>query len=93
VIFTDMLTLAVVASTLFVLRHRRTGDGGFSMRGYPLLPALYVVCLLGVAVRVFTLEPQLALAGIIILLTGWPLFRLGHKLFGGRPAPGEQNLR
>jgi len=44
-------------------------------------------------VRVFTLEPQLALAGIIILLTGWPLFRLGHKLFGGRPAPGEQNLR
>jgi selenocysteine lyase/cysteine desulfurase len=43
--------------------------------------ALYVVCLLGVAVRVFALEPQLALAGIIILLTGWPLFRLGHKLF------------
>ncbi len=84
VIFTDTLTLAVVASTLFVLRHRRTGDGGFSMRGYPLLPALYIVCLLGVAVRVFTLEPQLALAGIIILLTGWPLFRLGHQLFGGR---------
>ena len=49
VIFTDTLTLAVVASTLFVLRHRRTGDGGFSMRGYPLLPALYIVCLLGVA--------------------------------------------
>ncbi|MGB6309355.1 MAG: APC family permease [Steroidobacteraceae bacterium] len=82
VIFTDMLTLAVVASTLFVLRRRRTGDGGFSMWGYPILPALYMACLLGVAVRVFTLEPQLALAGIVILLTGWPLFRLGHRLFG-----------
>lgn len=84
VIFTDSLTLAVVASTLFVLR-RRTGDGGFSMPGYPLLPALYVASLLAVGVRVFTLEPALASAGIVILLTGWPLFRLGHRLFGGRP--------
>jgi APA family basic amino acid/polyamine antiporter len=83
VIFTDMLTLAVVASTLFVLRHRRLGAGGFSMWGYPVLPAFYMVCLLGVAVRVFTLEPRLAIAGIVILLTGWPLFALGRKLFGG----------
>jgi basic amino acid/polyamine antiporter, APA family len=84
VIFTDMLTLAVVASTLFVLRRRHVGDAGFSMRGYPLLPAIYMVCLLGVAARVFTLEPRLALAGIVILFTGWPLFRLGHRLFGGK---------
>jgi APA family basic amino acid/polyamine antiporter len=86
VIFTDMLTLAVVASTLFVLRRRRTGEGGFSMPGYPWLPAGYMVCLLGVAGRVFTVEPRLALAGIVILATGWPLFRLGHRLFGGRPS-------
>jgi APA family basic amino acid/polyamine antiporter len=88
VIFTDMLTLAVVASTLFVLRHRRLGVGGFSMWGYPLLPALYMVCLLGVAMRVFTLEPRLAFGGIVILLTGWPLFALGRKLFGGTRTSG-----
>jgi APA family basic amino acid/polyamine antiporter len=83
VIFTDMLTLAVVASTLFVLRRRHAGDGGYSMLGYPVLPALYLVCLLAVAARVFSLEPNLALAGIVILLTGWPLFHLGNRLFGG----------
>ena len=84
VIFTDTLTIAVVASTLFVLRRRRTGEGGFVMLGYPVLPAFYIVCLLGVAARVFSVEPSLALTGIVILLTGWPLFRLGHKLFGGQ---------
>jgi APA family basic amino acid/polyamine antiporter len=84
VIFTDTVTLAVVASTLFVLRRRHAGDGGFSMLGYPLLPAIYMICLLGVAARVFSLEPRLAGAGIVILLTGWPLFRLGRTLFGGR---------
>ena len=87
VIFTDTLTLAVVASTIFVLRRRRAGEGGFSMRGYPLLPAFYMLCLLGAAARVFTLEPRLALAGIGILVTGWPLYRLGHRLFGGASAP------
>jgi APA family basic amino acid/polyamine antiporter len=88
VIFTDMLTLAVVASTLFVLRRRHAGDGGFKMPGYPLLPAFYIVCLLGVAARVFTVEPQLAVAGLIVLFTGWPLFRLGNKLFGSRRTRG-----
>lgn len=83
VMFTDTLTLAVVASTLFVLRRRPPVDGGFSMMGYPVLPILYILCLLGVAARVFTLEPRLAAAGILILLTGWPLFRLGRRLFGG----------
>jgi APA family basic amino acid/polyamine antiporter len=84
VIFTDTLTLAVVASTLFVLRRRRAGEGGFSMWGYPVLPALYIVCLLAVGARVVAVEPRLAVAGVLILLTGWPLFRLGNKLFGGR---------
>jgi len=87
VIFTDTMTLAVVASTIFVLRRRGAGDGGFAMRGYPLLPAFYMVCLLGVAARVFTLEPRLALAGIVILATGWPLYQLGHRLFGGAAPP------
>src|SRR5258708_38403475 len=81
VIFTDTLTLAVVASTIFVLRRRGTGDGGFSMRGYPLLPAFYMICLLDVAARVFTLGPPLALAGIVTLAPVWPLFLLGERCY------------
>ena len=88
VIFTDTLTLAVVASTLFVLRRRRAGEGGYTMLGYPLLPAFYILCLLGAAARVFTLEPSLALSGILVLLTGWPLFQLGRKLFGSQQSRG-----
>jgi basic amino acid/polyamine antiporter, APA family len=87
VIFTDTLTLAVVASTIFVLRRQDTAGGAFSMWGYPVLPALYMLCLLGAAASVFYQEPNLALAGIVVLLTGWPLYRLGHRLFGGRRAP------
>ena len=82
VMFSDALTLAVVASTLFVLRRRHVGDGGFAMAGYPVLPAIYLLCLVGVSARVLAMEPRLALAGIVILLTGWPLFRLSRALVG-----------
>jgi len=80
VIFTDMLSIAVVASTVFVLRQRHVGDGSFSVPGYPLVPAIYLACLLGVATSVFVTQPRLALAGIVVLLAGWPLFCLGRRL-------------
>jgi len=83
VIFTDALTLVVVASTLFVLRRRSHGEGGFAMPGYPFLPALYILCLAGVAAHVLATETRLALVGIAILLTGAPLFSLGRRLTGG----------
>jgi APA family basic amino acid/polyamine antiporter len=86
VIFTDTLTIAVVASTLFVLRRRHIGDGGFMLRGYPVLPLLYIACLIGVAARDLALEPVVTLSGIVVLLTGWPLFRLGKRLFRARGA-------
>jgi APA family basic amino acid/polyamine antiporter len=84
VIFTDTLSIAVVASTIFVLRRRHEGDGGFAMPGYPVLPALFVAVLLGVAATVLFNRPTLALAGTIIMLAGWPLFRLGRRMSGGR---------
>jgi basic amino acid/polyamine antiporter, APA family len=86
VIFTDMLSIAVVASTVFVLRQRHVGDGSFTIPGYPLVPALYLACLLGVATSVLVTQPRLAFAGIVVLLAGWPLFLLGRRLSGAMAA-------
>ncbi len=81
VIFTDMLTLVVVSSTLFALRKRGDGgEGAFRTPGFPVLPALYVLALFAVAAHVAATEPRLALAGTAILVTGWPLFVLGRRL-------------
>jgi len=82
IMFTDTLTIAVVASTLFVLRRRGDGAGGYAMPGYPLLPALYLLCLLAVTASVLVTAPRLALAGAAILLTGFPLYRIGRRLIG-----------
>jgi basic amino acid/polyamine antiporter, APA family len=85
IIFTDMVTLVVVSSTLFVLRRREKGnpsEGGsvFRVPAYPVLPALYLLALAAVAAHVAITEPRLALAGTVILLAGGPLFLLGRRL-------------
>jgi basic amino acid/polyamine antiporter, APA family len=80
-VLTDALTQAIVASTLFVLRRRATApsERSFRMPGYPLLPALFTLCLVGIALRVVITEPTLSLVGLAILLLGAPLFLLARR--------------
>jgi APA family basic amino acid/polyamine antiporter len=83
VMFSDSLALAVLASTIFVLRGRDTGGGGFRMPGYPVLPALFTACLLGVSLRVLVTETRISLIGLGVLLAGIPLFLIGRRASGG----------
>jgi APA family basic amino acid/polyamine antiporter len=87
VMFSDALAIAIVASTLFVLRRRDPAGSGFRMPGYPVVPAVFIVCLVAVALRVLWNEPRIAAAGVAIALAGIPLF-LGARLASGRgPTP------
>jgi APA family basic amino acid/polyamine antiporter len=83
VMFSDALALAILASTLFVLRHRAGGkedSPGFRMPGYPLLPAFFVLCLLALAGEVLRSETRLALFGLGVMLFGAPLFWVLRRL-------------
>ena len=46
------------------------------------VPAIYFLCLIGISARVLVVEPRLAATGVVILLTGWPLFRLSRAIVG-----------
>jgi APA family basic amino acid/polyamine antiporter len=77
VMFTDALSLAVVASCLFVLRRRGAGsaeDDGFRMPGYPWLPLLFVLAVLGVAAHIAVHQTPTALAGCAVAAAGVPLY-------------------
>jgi APA family basic amino acid/polyamine antiporter len=77
VMFTDALSLAVVASCLFVLRRRAAGDlesGIFRMPGYPWLPAVFVLAVLGVAAHIAVRQTPTALAGCAVAAAGVPLY-------------------
>jgi APA family basic amino acid/polyamine antiporter len=75
VMFTDALSLAALASCVFILRRR--GEGGapaWSMPGYPWLPAAFLLVLLGIAGQVLARQTRLAVAGIVIVAAGLPVY-------------------
>ena len=79
VMFTDALSLAALASCLFVLRRRGEGTAegaAWRMPGYPWLPVAFVLVLLGIAGDVLVRQTRLALAGTAIVAAGVPMYYL-----------------
>jgi basic amino acid/polyamine antiporter, APA family len=87
VMFTDALSLVVMASCLAVLRKRGEGDSDprtFRMPGYPWLPGVFMLVLLGVAADIAIRQPRLALAGTAIAAIGVPLYAVMKRTWGAR---------
>lgn len=88
VMFLDSLSIAVVASTIFVLRaraeRRAENNRGFRVPGYPVLPALFIFFLLSITINVLMSQPRQALLGSMFLILGFPLYLVMRRL--ARPA-------
>jgi len=81
VIFTDSISLATAAAAIFILRRRdKNVYAGFRMPGYPVLPTLFIFTLLFVAYNTLVDDLRSAGIGIIILITGWPIYYLLRML-------------
>ena len=84
VMFFDSISLSLAVASIFVLRYRakRQGepDGIYKMIGYPLLPILFIIVYTGVNVSVLIHNPSAATAGLVLFLSGGPLFYILRKL-------------
>jgi len=74
----DSINIAIVASTVFILRARRIGESGATYKAplYPILPALFIVMLLAITVSVVLSQPGSVWVGLLFLLGGYLLFRV-----------------
>ena len=84
VMFFDSISLVTGAAAIFILRKRaaRKGEkeGVFKMKGYPYLPALYILVYMAVNVSVMFANPHAALWGFILFISGLPLFYIIRKM-------------
>ena len=76
-IFSEWLFYALTASTIFVFRHREADSTRpYSIWGYPVLPALFILAAAVLLVFSFADQPQNSLIGTAIILLGIPLYFL-----------------
>ncbi len=80
-IFAEWLIYGLTVSTVFIFRHRDDpATRPFSMIGYPMLPAIFILAAIGIAVFSIYNDPRNSLAGFAIILLGIPL----HYALKGR---------
>jgi basic amino acid/polyamine antiporter, APA family len=90
IMFFDNLNNAVVASTIFILRKRAVDEAnysGYKLKFFPVIPAVFIVFLLGISVSVILNQPGDTYAGIVILIIGLPIYYAMKKITG-RKRPG-----
>jgi APA family basic amino acid/polyamine antiporter len=77
-IFSEWLFYALTAATVFVFRVREpNANRPYSVTGYPVVPALFILAALVLLVFSFMNQPRESIAGALVILCGVPL----HYLF------------
>ncbi len=78
VMFFDSISIITASAAIFILRKRalKSGEpeGIFKMRGYPWLPAFFIVVYSFVNISVLIANPQASLYGLLLFISGFPLF-------------------
>jgi len=80
VMFFDSISIIASAAAVFILRKRelKNGitDGIYRMKGYPWLPAFFILIYCGVSVSVMLADPGIFVTGLTLFILGFPLYHL-----------------
>jgi APA family basic amino acid/polyamine antiporter len=74
VVYTEWLFFALLAAGLFVLRRRPDYRPVFRTPGYPVVPMLFVVAAIGIAVNQIRANPRGSALGLGLILLGIPVY-------------------
>jgi APA family basic amino acid/polyamine antiporter len=81
VVFAEFIFYGATTLGVFILR-RRMPDAHrpYKVWGYPVVPALFIIFCVGLVGNTFVTRPREALLGMILILSGIPVFLwLGRK--------------
>jgi basic amino acid/polyamine antiporter, APA family len=92
-IFLDSIAFVFSASSLFILRRRRMGEDRdiYRMKGYPWIPAFFILCYFSVTVSIAVSDPTSAIYCIYIFAIFFVLYfvlKYGPLLYNKRARRG-----
>jgi basic amino acid/polyamine antiporter, APA family len=80
VIFAQLIFYALTVGAVFILRVKRAeARRPYRAWGYPWLPAAYIVAALGMMADLLVIRPHYTWPGLLIALSGIPLYWLTHR--------------
>jgi len=91
-VFAEWLFYMLTATTVFIYRRKHPNmTRPYRVWGYPVLPAIFVLCAAAVLVSSFVGNLQGSLIGSALILLGLPLYEWIRRRYG-RPAETESAI-
>jgi len=85
VIFAVLVFYILTVIGIFILRKKRPdAERPYKAFGYPVLPALYVLCASAIAVDLLIFKTEYSGSGLLIVLLGIPVFYIWKKFTAAR---------
>jgi APA family basic amino acid/polyamine antiporter len=89
VIFAALLFYVLTMVALFSLRRKRPDmERPYRAFGYPVIPGLYMLSALGIALLLLVAKPQYSFAGLFLVLLGVPVYYLWNRRRGSHTVAG-----
>jgi APA family basic amino acid/polyamine antiporter len=91
VIFAVLIFFSLTVGGVFILRRKKPdAERPYKAFGYPIVPGLYVLVSLAIAVDLLIFKPGYTIPGLAIVLLGIPVFILWRKLAKPAAEPSEE---
>jgi APA family basic amino acid/polyamine antiporter len=79
VIYTEWAFFGLMAIGLFLLRKRQGLDRGYSVWGYPVIPAVFILFSFAIVVNQILSDPKESMFGLSLVLAGLPIYYLWSR--------------
>lgn len=77
VIFAVLIFFSLTVSGIFILRKKKPGaERPYKAFGYPIIPAVYVIICVAIAIDLLLFKPSYTWPGLVIVVLGIPVFLL-----------------
>jgi APA family basic amino acid/polyamine antiporter len=76
VVYTEWIFFALMAIGLILLRRRSNIERGYSIWGYPVIPAIFIISSLAIVANQIVSDPGESVFGLSLVLAGLPVYFL-----------------
>jgi APA family basic amino acid/polyamine antiporter len=74
VVYTEWIFFALMAVGLMRLRARIGYAPAYRLRGYPVIPVVFIVSSLYIVLNQIVSEPAASTGGLLLVVVGWPIY-------------------
>jgi len=91
VVYTEWIFFALMAAGLFLLRKRKDYSPSYSVWGYPVIPAIFIISSLAIVINQIVSDPVESIFGLLLVVIGLPIYYIWIRKKPGKKEDSNED--